>query len=129
MSGRQKSTRRILLSLKPCFAEQIYSGKKTYEFRRVRCHFRTGDIVYIYETGTGGAITGEFRVGEVFSGKPSEVASKEMNPVARQDVLRYLSGCKSASAIGITKVKRWARPTILERAYPTLRPPQSYQFL
>ena len=49
----------ILLSIKPEWAEKIYSGEKTLEIRKSvpRCTFPA--VVFLYESGTG-LVTGSF---------------------------------------------------------------------
>lgn len=59
---------KIILSIKPKYIEQIFSGAKIFELRRVLPkNLKKGDWVLMYATGTG-HIAGEFRVERVFRG-------------------------------------------------------------
>lgn len=55
----------ILLSIKPKWAEKIYSGEKTIEFRKsIPKNFdTTEDVVFIYETAPVKMVTGYIRIG------------------------------------------------------------------
>ena len=129
MSGRVKAKNHILMSIKTYYADQIYSGHKSCEFRRVRCKFNPGDRIFIYESGGRGMVTGECQVVAVHSGSPNEVIANEVNFSAREEAQEYLRGCRVASAILINNVTRWKPARDLEAAFPGVRPPQSYQYV
>jgi predicted transcriptional regulator len=58
---------RVLLSVKPQFAEAILAGRKTFEFRRAL--FRRPDIetVVLYASSPTCKVVGEFTIDEVLS--------------------------------------------------------------
>ena len=56
----------ILMSLHKKWADKIFDGSKTLEFRKkIGKDFNVGDIVYIYETGKNGGkkqVVGDFTI-------------------------------------------------------------------
>lgn len=122
-------TRHSLISLRPKFAEAIYKGIKLYEFRRVRVRMREGDHVFIYETSPVSRLTGEFRVGKVILGSPSQLYSLEPSRNSREEAKRYLLGAQFASAIQIVAAVQWQQSRSLQEVLPGYRPPRSYVFI
>ena len=58
-----------LMSIKPKFAFEIFSGKKKYELRRwIGVPVSSGSIIVVYVSGSVRAIMGEFKVGRVIEG-------------------------------------------------------------
>ena len=61
----------IIYHIYKCFADQIFDGKKPFEFRKkLPSDLTIGDKVYIYEPvkkGGSKKIVGEFTVGEIFN--------------------------------------------------------------
>ena len=57
----------IILSIKPKYAELIYSGKKSVEWRHTypKKNFSWSDCVYIYETAPVKRVTGYFNVNPI----------------------------------------------------------------
>jgi len=119
----------VLMSIRPRFAKVIYSGAKQHEFRRTRVNLHKGDRVLIYESAPVSLVTGEFGVGNVSWGSPSELLSHERNSEARTDAYRYLFGASLATSIKIMKPLQWKRPRKLGELLPTCHPPQSYCFV
>jgi len=58
---------RVLLSIKPEFAEKIFNGTKKYEFRRTV--FKNQDIktVVVYASSPVQKVIGEFEIEEIIS--------------------------------------------------------------
>lgn len=52
---------KVLLSIKPEFVQEIFTGKKKYEYRKV-IFTRSVDKVVVYSTKPVGMIVGEFTV-------------------------------------------------------------------
>lgn len=118
-----------LMSIKPCFAAEIFEGRKRYEFRRVRVSLGPGDTVVVYESAPVSLVTGHFTVDSVCTGPPSEIAMLEGRKRARGYVISYLNGAVTASAIRLVDARKWAEAVTLSVATGLARPPQAYQFL
>jgi predicted transcriptional regulator len=110
------------MSLRPTFAEAIYSGSKRFEFRRVRASINYGERVLVYESAPSSRLTGEFWVGNVVSASPSEVLTLEPNVESRRLAESYLSGARVATAIEVVNPLRWQRHRVLKNLFPNLHP-------
>ena len=60
-----------LMSIKPKWAKELYSGKKTVEFRKSSPD--VGSLVFLYESAPVKAVTGCFRVQSVLTSNASHV--------------------------------------------------------
>ena len=69
---------KVLLSIKPEYAESILSGKKKYEFRKNIFRNKNVDTIVIYATMPVGKVIGEFKVGDILALSPSELWDKLM---------------------------------------------------
>lgn len=63
----------IIISIKHEYAEAIYDGRKTVEFRRRHPHFEMLSKCWIYEPKPIGMVTGYFIYGGLFHGRPGNV--------------------------------------------------------
>lgn len=117
------------MSVRPHYAQAMFSGVKRFEFRRVRVSVSTGDRVLVYESAPVALVTGEFNVGQVIIGTPAELGTIEQDVTIREAVRGYLGGAPQGTAIQILNPTRWERPLGISELTPGRRPPQSYSFL
>src|SRR5882762_2282035 len=66
-------TMKILLSIRPEFAELILRGEKAYEFRRVLFRNPSVRSALIYATRPIGKVIGQFDIAQVISGSPAAI--------------------------------------------------------
>lgn len=95
------NTDRILISLEPRHASNIYDGAKRVEFRRRQMHVSPGTEVYIYEKMPVGAITGRAIVKEVNIGTPTQLW-RRYGPVSgleKAEFFSYFAGIEFGCAI------------------------------
>jgi predicted transcriptional regulator len=118
-----------IISIRPFFVKAIFGLEKRFEFRRVLAKFRTGDRMIVYASAPISMLVGEFRVGRVLTGTPSELKAVVGHDPLRQHTESYLSGAKSCTAIEIISPRRWSRPLPLASMAPSIKPPQSYVFV
>ena len=124
----------LLFSLKPRFAELIFTGEKTVELRRRIASTMTGREVFIYVSSPARMIRGGFRVSEVWSNDPetiwNEVACRA--GVAKAEYDAYYEGCGIAHALALSEV--WAHEAPVEikgvrEVLPEFQPPQSWRYV
>lgn len=77
----------ILMSIKPEYANKIFSGIKRYEFRK-RIPKRPFERVYVYSSSPVKKIIGSFDVDYVLKGEPNELWNKTFK-FAGIDALAY----------------------------------------
>lgn len=123
-----REPRTVVMSIHPHHAGRIYSGAKTYEFRRRASGLGVGDKILIYESSPVSAVTGEATVESVITGSTSTLSGLEADPEERANLLAYLESAADPVALRLTEVARYAA----ERRLLDIgvhRPPQSYQFV
>jgi predicted transcriptional regulator len=124
----------LLVSIRPKFADQIFSGTKTVELRRVRPRVAEGDLVIVYASGKTKALVGAFLVGELVAEAPAKVWSRfgSSTGLTRMEFDEYFSDVDTAYGIGIAQT--WQLPTpislsTLRKLRQGFRPPQGYHYL
>lgn len=122
---------KILLSIKPEFAESILNGTKRYEFRRrVHTDERVHTVV-IYATMPVGKVVGEFTIEDIHADSPRSLwnRTKEAAGITESFFSEYFDGREVGYAIEIRKAKRYPRPKSLNEVLPSGVAPQSYAYL
>ena len=103
----------ITLSIHPKHAENIYSGRKKFEFRRsVPNNLRAGDWVWLYETSPVQLVTGYFVCdGFITCGIDEMISVTWRSAVVQPDELRaYFDGKKLCHAMKIIEAKKIPKP-------------------
>lgn len=121
---------KVLLSIKPIFAEQIFSGIKKYEFRRTI--FKDQDVrtIVVYASSPIKQVIGEFEVEEIICSKIPSLWKKTCQNagISKQEFYQYFAGKKEGYAIKIKKTRRYKKFLSLQRDFK-LNPPQSFIYL
>ena len=113
---------KVLLSIKPEFVEQIASGAKCFEYRRV-LYKRTGiKRIVVYASSPVCRIVGEIEVGELLTDTPEALweRTKEKSGISERS---------HAHAIEIKAFHPYRTPKRLADKYPNTTPPQSFCYL
>nr|WP_298524309.1 ASCH domain-containing protein [uncultured Porphyromonas sp.] len=122
---------KVLLSIKPEFVEQIASGAKCFEYRRV-LYKRTGiKRIVVYASSPVCRIVGEIEVGELLTDTPEALweRTKEKSGISEDFFLSYFSERSHAHAIEIKAFHPYRTPKRLADKYPNTTPPQSFCYL
>lgn len=119
----------ILLPIHSEHAQNIYSGKKLYEYRTRRPAQEVGCIL-LYETGGVGAITGAALTDKVLEGSPDEIweITKSRAGISRDYFHGYFSGRNKAYAYAISEAIPFAESLSLND-FGIQRAPQSFQYI
>lgn len=121
---------KVLLSIKPEFAEKILTGEKKFEFRKKI--FKNKDIkkVLLYASSPVQKVIGEFEIEEIFQADIATLWSKtNLHAGITKDYFSaYFSAHKSGFAIKVKKAKRFKKPQCLRSEY-NLFPPQSFAYI
>lgn len=122
---------KVLLSIKPEYAEKILSGEKRFEFRKALFKNKDVKTVVIYATMPVGKVVGEFEFDGVVTGTPKAVWSQtESHSGISQDFFEeYFEGRTMAHAIKVGSVTRYCEPLNLSVIVPNGTAPQSYRYL
>jgi predicted transcriptional regulator len=119
-----------LLSIKPEFSDKIFSGEKSYEYRKVI--FRN-DVkkVIVYCTKPVGMIVGEFDIEEIIEGNPKMIwnKTKDRAGVCRKFYSSYFLGREKGYAIKVSKKLMYSNPIDPHELFDSFSPPQSFFYI
>lgn len=121
---------KILLSIKPEYAEKILNGSKRYEYRTVMPkHFV--ETVVMYSTLPEGMVVGEFSVERVLIMTPADLWRKtsKKSGISADSFDEYFKGRDVAYAFEIEEAKRYEQALPLQAVCDAKRPPQSFRYL
>jgi predicted transcriptional regulator len=124
----------LLISIRPRFAEMIFTGTKTVELRRVRPRIGKDDMVFVYVSSPVMALEGAFEVDEIVSGSPNSIWRRfgSVTGLSKQEFDAYFEGKKTGFAIKIRRYWRLASPVSLANLKTQrigFHPPQGYQYI
>ena len=121
---------RVLLSIKPEYSEQIFSGEKRYEFRK-SIFRRNVSTVVVYTTLPVGMVTGEFSVQSIQSGRPRDIwkLAEGFAGVPWRFFFKYFRGRDTAYAIEVGTATRYDEPLELSDVVHSGTAPQSFRYL
>lgn len=126
--------RPLLLSLKPKYADLVFSGLKTAELRRWMPAEMKGRDVFIYVSSPERVLRGGFRVADVWQGTPNDVWDR-VKDLARVDASTfnaYYEGRSTAFALSIADAWEHKYPLNLEdlrSKFKNFVVPQSWRYL
>ncbi|MEN6488821.1 MAG: hypothetical protein ABFD66_08060 [Smithella sp.] len=121
---------RVLLSIKPEFAEMIFAGTKKFEFRRTV--FRNQDVktVVVYASSPVQKVIGEFEIETIINDQLEALweRTKKHAGIDEAYFFDYFSNKSTGYAIKIKKAKKYKKALCLRKDFNTT-PPQSFMYL
>lgn len=121
---------KVLLSIKPEFADEIFKGTKKYEYRRII--FKRTDIekVIVYATSPVSKVIGEFEIEEILHSDLQNLwdETKDFAGISEDFFFYYFHGKSLGYAIKIKSYKKYTNPQDLKTVYG-IRPPQSFAYV
>ncbi len=118
---------KVVLSIKPEFADKIFLGTKKYEFRRAI--FKNPDIkmIIVYASSPVQKVIGEFEIDKIISHDLNTLwdKTKECSGITKEYFFQYFGDKENGFAIKIKKPKLYDTPKCLKEDY-NLVPPQSF---
>ena len=121
--------RKIMLAVKPEYAEKILDGSKRYEYRRKIPNCHVSQIV-IYETAPVSKVVGTVDVDEMLGTAPRVLydMTKEWAGISEDGYNDYFKGSKMAFAYSMNNPIRFKKPAPIER-YGLKQAPQSFAYV
>ena len=106
----------FLMSLRPQFADLIFSGLKLAELRRRFAAVAEGRDVYVYVTSPEMVLRGGFRIGHIWRGSPEDVWGhvEALAALERADFDAYFEGSALAYALRVSDVWEFEKPIGVE---------------
>lgn len=122
--------RKLLLSIKPQYVEEILSGRKKVEYRR-RVH-QANDVewVLVYATSPIKRIVGEFKIKGILSNTPTGLWKNtcQISGISKSAYFTYFKDSEIAYAYQIDDIRVYETPLTLQD-FGVSRAPQSFQYL
>ncbi|MBT3315834.1 MAG: ASCH domain-containing protein [Anaerolineae bacterium] len=122
---------KVLLSIKPEFAERIFLGVKRYEFRKAV--FKSPDVkkIIVYASAPTSKVIGEFDVDDILKFEVEELwkRTKEYSGIPKDYFDKYFYGRDIGYAIKIKSSKLYNKPLDLQANFNIKTPPQSFMYL
>lgn len=123
--------KRVLLSVKPKFAEAILVGDKTFEFRRLL--FKRDDVrtVVLYASSPTCKVVGEFTIDEVLTLALDDLwkTTRDGGGIERSFFDQYFEGRSTGHALKVKRTRRYRSPLCLRKDFGISHPPQSFCYL
>jgi len=121
---------KVLLSIKPEFADKIFDGSKKFEYRRTifsKTHINT---VIVYASSPVQKVIGEFEINQVLFDDIDSLWSRtwEFAGIDKDYFFKYFSDRAKGYAIEIKKVRKYKNPLHLQERF-RIQPPQSFAYI
>lgn len=122
---------KVLLSIKPEFAEKIFDGTKKFEFRRTL--FKNPDIkkIVVYASSPVQKVIGEFEIDEIIKSEDLNELwnrTREYSGISKEYFFKYFNEKQKGNAIAIKSTKRYKKPRCIRKEYRK-SPPQSFVYI
>ncbi len=121
---------KVLLSIKPEFAEKIFNGTKKYEFRRTI--FKNPEIktIVVYASSPVQKVIGEFDVDYILTGDLEKIweRTEKYAGIEKSYFMSYFDKKENAHAIKVKKTRRYKESLDLKENFK-VNPPQSFVYL
>lgn len=119
---------KVVLSIKPEFANKIFDGTKLFEFRKVmfKEHIKS---VLVYSSSPVQKVIGEFQIGEIIKHDLETLwdLTKDYSGISKEYFYEYFADREHGFAIQIKKKRKFKVPKCLREDY-NLTPPQSFAY-
>ncbi|MEQ3030266.1 ASCH domain-containing protein [Alistipes indistinctus] len=121
---------KVLLSIKPQFVEEIFAGKKRFEYRKA-IFSKDVDSVVIYSTKPVGKIVGEFTIKRILNNKPEQLWALTSNysGISKDFFDQYFEDRDSAYALEIEAPRRYKKPINPQERIESFVAPQSFMYV
>ncbi|MBF1425363.1 MAG: hypothetical protein HXN41_06355 [Prevotella histicola] len=121
---------RILLSIKPEFAEKIFNGTKKYEFRRSIFKDKKVNKVVVYASSPIQSVIGEFDIESILNDDLDKIweRTRDSSGISEDFYRKYFANRSVAYAIKIGRVKKYRKKRKLSY-YNVAYAPQSFIYL
>lgn len=121
---------KIILSIKPEFANKIFDGTKKFEFRRILFSNKDVKTIVVYASSPISKVIGEFEIDRILHDDLEFLWRKtyKYSGISQEYYLQYFKGKKSGYAIAVKNARRYKRELCIEENFG-VRPPQSFAYL
>lgn len=121
---------KVLLSIKPEFANKIFNGSKKFEFRRVIFKNQNIKTIIVYASSPVQKVIGEFEIEEILNEDLNSLweKTKDFAGIPEKFFFKYFGEKNKGFAIRIKKTKKYKIPLCIQKDFK-LSPPQSFAYV
>jgi predicted transcriptional regulator len=121
---------KILLSIKPEFANKIFDGTKKFEFRRSLFKNQNVNKVVVYASAPVSMVIGEFEIESVLKKQLDELwnETKEHSGISKTYYDLYFNGKEEGNAIKVKNPTLYKKALNLKEEFGMV-PPQSFAYM
>ena len=121
---------KVLLSIKPEYANKIFEGSKKYEFGRSLFKNKEVKKIIVYASAPISRVIGEFDIDFVIQKEIDELwnETKEYSGITEDFYLSYFQGKEQGFAIKVKKAKKYKMDFCIKEKYGK-RAPQSFIYV
>lgn len=121
---------RVLLSIKPEYANKIFDGTKKYEYRRAIFKNKQIKTVLVYASSPMQKVIGEFEIDFILNDDLNKLwdDTKDFSGISEDYFYQYFSEKVSGYAIKVKKFTKYSKPLCLKEDFK-VNPPQSFLYL
>lgn len=118
------------MSIKPEYVDEIMSGRKKYEYRRIKAKRDNLDTMIIYSTSPIMKVVGEAKIISILEETPEKLwnMTKEQSGTTKEFYDKYFKNCDKAFAYKLGKVTKYSKPKEL-KDFGIKNAPQSFVYL
>jgi predicted transcriptional regulator len=121
---------KVILSIKPEFAEKIFNGSKKFEFRRRLYKNKQIKTVVVYASSPISKVIGEFEIEDVIHDELNSLwqTTSEHSGISRDYYFDYFKGTEMGFAIAVKKAELYDEPVCIKETFG-IKPPQSFAYV
>jgi predicted transcriptional regulator len=121
---------KVILSIKPKFANKIFDGTKKFEFRRTLFKKKEVKKILVYASAPISKVIGEFEIEDIVHENISTLWDKtsEYSGISLDYYSKYFQGKESGYAIKVKNPTKYEKELCIVKNFG-IRPPQSFAYL
>ena len=120
---------KVVLSIKPEFANKIFDGTKKFEFRKAIFKNDAIKTIIVYASSPVQKVIGEFEIEKIINDNIDSLWSltQDHSGITEDYFYQYFANREDGFAIQIKNTKKYKQPKCLRADY-NLCPPQSFAY-
>ena len=121
---------KVILSIKPEFANKIFTGKKKYEYRKTIFKNNKVKKIIVYASSPVQKVIGEFEIEYIIQDDINALwcRTKEHSGISSKFYFEYFKNKEQGYAIVVKKTKQYKIPLNLYEVFG-INPPQSFAYV
>jgi len=121
---------KVILSIKPEFANKIFNGTKKFEFRRTLFKKKEVNKIVVYASAPISKVIGEFEIEDIVHENLDTLWSKtsDHSGISFDYYFDYFQGKEAGYAIKVKNPKKYKQELCIMQSFG-IRPPQSFAYL